>query len=68
MGKLRRKAMAKFALGDTVRIKSGPLTNLLGKVKAVNPNLPYLQIVVELWGRLTPIELKFSEVEKISAP
>ena len=54
-----------FAPGDTVRIKSGPFTNFRGLVKIVHPTRPYLKIVVEIFGRLTPIVLKFSEVEKL---
>jgi transcription termination/antitermination protein NusG len=54
-----------FARGDIVRIKSGPFTNFKGQVEAVHPKRPYLKIVVEIYGRPTPIELKFSEVEKL---
>jgi transcriptional antiterminator NusG len=58
--------METFAPGDLVRIKSGPFTNLRGIVKAVNQARLYLNVLIELWGRPTPVELKFSEVEKIS--
>jgi transcription antitermination factor NusG len=54
-----------FTRRDSVRIKSGPLTNCKGQVKAVHLARPYLKIVVEIFGRLTPIVLKFSEVEKL---
>jgi transcription termination/antitermination protein NusG len=57
-----------FAPGDTVRIKSGPFTSVIGQVKAVHPNRPYLKIVAEIFGRLTPVILKFSEVEKAPTP
>jgi transcriptional antiterminator NusG len=59
--------MEKLSSGDIVRSKSGPFTDLRGKVKAVHPTRPYLRIVVEVWGRPTPVDLKFSEVEKISS-
>jgi transcription antitermination factor NusG len=45
-----------FARGDIVGIKSGPFTNSKGQVEAVHPTHPYLKIVVQIFGRPTPIE------------
>jgi hypothetical protein len=45
-------------------IERDEVISVIGRVKAVHPNRPYIKIVAEIFGRLTPVILKFSEVEK----
>jgi hypothetical protein len=55
-----------FKLGDTVRIKTGAFASFTGKIVGINQARQLLKVAVEVFGRLTPIKLKFSEVDKIS--
>lgn len=58
--------MATFRLGDRVRIRSGPFASFIGRIEGINQARQLLKVVVEIFGRMTPIKLKFSEVDKIS--
>ena len=58
--------MATFRLGDRVRIRSGPFAAFTGRIEGINQARQLLKVVVEVFGRATPVKLKFSEVDKIS--
>ncbi|MGE5489639.1 MAG: transcription termination/antitermination protein NusG [bacterium] len=53
-----------FEKGETVRITDGPFTNFSGKVEEVNPERNTLRVLVTIFGRSTPVELEFGQVEK----
>jgi transcription termination/antitermination protein NusG len=55
-----------FTPGDVVEIISGPFAKLTGKVRDVNDDKRMLAVVVKIYGRDTPVELKFKEVKKIA--
>lgn len=54
-----------FEKNETVRIIDGPFTNFSGKVDEVNPDRNTLRVMVTIFGRSTPVELDFLQVEKI---
>jgi transcriptional antiterminator NusG len=54
-----------FEKGETVRINDGPFSNFSGKVDEVNPERNTLRVLVTIFGRATPVELEFGQVEKI---
>jgi transcription termination/antitermination protein NusG len=54
-----------FEKGDQVRINEGPFTNFNGVVDEVNPEKNTLKVMVTIFGRATPVELDFLQVEKI---
>jgi transcriptional antiterminator NusG len=54
-----------FEKNETVRIIDGPFTNFSGKVDEVNPERNTLRVLVTIFGRATPVELDFLQVEKI---
>jgi transcriptional antiterminator NusG len=54
-----------FEKGENVRIIDGPFTNFSGKVDEVNPERNTLRVLVTIFGRATPVELDFLQVEKI---
>ena len=53
-----------FEKNDPVRIVDGPFANFSGKVEEVNPERGTLRVMVTIFGRATPVELEFLQVEK----
>ena len=54
-----------FDKGDQVRINEGPFTNFNGVVDEVNLDKNTLKVMVTIFGRATPVELDFLQVEKL---
>lgn len=54
-----------FEKNETVKIVDGPFTNFSGKVDEINPERSTLRVMVTIFGRSTPVELDFLQVEKI---
>ena len=55
-----------YEKGEMVRITDGPFTNFQGKVDEVNTERDTLRVLVTIFGRATPVELEFLQVEKVS--
>ena len=55
-----------FEKNETVRIVDGPFTNFSGKVEDINSERNTLRVMVTIFGRSTPVELDFLQVEKIA--
>jgi transcriptional antiterminator NusG len=54
-----------FEKNDSVRIVDGPFANFSGKVEEVNAERGTLRVMVTIFGRATPVELEFLQVEKV---
>lgn len=58
------QVMAKFDRGDSVRIIDGAFANFNGFVDDIDPDHNKLRVMVTIFGRQTPVELNFMQVEK----
>ncbi len=59
------KPKVEFQTGENVRVKEGAFTNFDGTIDEVNPNKGKLKVMVTIFGRATPVELEYWQVEKI---
>jgi len=65
-GAVKPKPRVTFEEGDEVRVIDGAFANFSGTVEEVKPEKQKLKVKVSIFGRATPVELDFSQVEKRS--
>lgn len=67
MKKVAKKPKLKvlFEKGESVRIVDGPFTNFIGIIEEIYPERGTLKLEVTIFGRTTPVELNFLQVERI---
>ncbi len=55
-----------FDTGENVRVIAGPFENFIGQIEEINKERGKLRVMISMFGRETPVELDFAQVEKIS--
>jgi len=63
-GKTKPKPKVVFEQGDNVRVIEGPFANFAATVEEVKPDKQKVKVLVSIFGRATPVELDFAQVEK----
>ena len=63
-GKQKPRAKITFEVGDNVRVVEGPFANFSASVEEVKPDKQKVKVLVSIFGRATPVELDFTQVEK----
>jgi transcription termination/antitermination protein NusG len=66
VGKDKPKLKVKFEKNEAVRITEGPFATFTGMVDEVNEDRETLKVMVTIFGRSTPVELEFGQVEKVA--
>ena len=64
-GVLRPKPKISFEQGDKVQVTDGPFANFTGLVDEVRPDRGRVRVMISVFGRPTPVELEFTQIEKI---
>ncbi len=65
-GELRPQPKVLFEEGESVRVLEGPFANFTGTVDEINLEKGKVRVLVSIFGRPTPIEIEFGQLEKIS--
>ena len=55
-----------YEVGDTVKVMNGPFENFIGNVQEINKEKHKVKVLVSMFGRETPVELEFSQVQKVN--
>lgn len=59
------KPKVAYSKGDSIRVTSGPFADFTGKIDEVHVERDKLRVLITIFGRDTPVELEFTQVEKI---
>ena len=61
----RPRTQAQFAIGESVKVISGPLSDFSGEIAEINDDAAKLKVLVSIFGRETPVEVGYDQVKKV---
>lgn len=59
-------AKSEYSVGEMVRIKTGPFQSFTGRIEEVDESAAIVKVMVKIFGRRQPVELRLIDVEKIA--
>jgi transcriptional antiterminator NusG len=62
---VKERKRATYAIGETVKVISGPLSDFSGEIAEINEDAARLKVLVSIFGRETPVEVGFDQVKKV---
>jgi transcriptional antiterminator NusG len=62
---VRERTRAQYAIGESVKVVSGPLSDFSGEISEINEDAARLKVLVSIFGRETPVEVGFDQVKKL---
>ncbi len=65
MGQSEKKVVVDFAIGDTVRILTGPFSGMEGRVNAMNDQTQTASVLTMLFGRETPTDISYNDLQRV---
>lgn len=65
MGFMENRIKINFGIGEGVRVIDGPFENFVGQVEEISPDKGKMRVMISMFGRETPVDLTFDQVEKI---
>ena len=57
--------MFEYSMGETVRVKEGPFADFSGEIIEINEDQLKVKVLVNIFGRETPVELEFAQVARL---
>jgi len=66
MGVEEPRARLALSLGENVRVIAGPFENFIGQIEEINEEKQKVRVLISMFGRETPVELDFGQIEKTS--
>ena len=65
MGVEEKRIDVNYEIGETVKVKEGPFANFTGMIEEMDKDKAKLKVLVNMFGRDTPVELDFTQIDKL---